>query len=202
MHLKHLNKIKEKSCFRWRALVALIVLNSCGAPQHDNSEPVRAYFDVKGFVEKQIEILETSKPLVVKTLKMGEEENQVSIKDVDWKKELELFVQADINKPAYKQSYSIKRAEDSLSVEYVLKAGEELPVRYLKIEFNESNDVPVKISATLKSENKLYQSEKKIDMVCRQSNNLVRLADYKIAGYQKLAAMRSKPFHVEGKVTY
>ncbi len=47
---------------------------------------------------------------------------------IDWQKELELFLQADLNKQSYQLSYN-KEETPQMAV-YTLKEGEKLPVKY------------------------------------------------------------------------
>ena len=177
-----------------------ISLISCDNPQN-NSNQIKRYYDLKGFIASQITQLDKVKPVVFKTMKIGRDQNQLSSKDINWKKELELFIQADINKPAYAQSYLVSRP-DSGTFEYNLKPGEDLPVRYLKIKLSVTDGVPVSVRALLRSENKLYQSEKEIDLTCEVKDNKSRIISYRIEGFQKLATMDKKPFIIEAGVKY
>lgn len=161
----------------------------------------KTFFDVKGFIEGKITELDSEKPLVSKNMVIGEEHSQLSSKDIDWKKELELFVQADINKPAYRQSYEVSRP-DSMTYQYTVKPGTYLPVHYLKIILNQPSGIPVRIEALLKAENKLYKSEKKIALSCAVQNGTSRIVSYEVSGFQKLIAMKAKPFKVTGEVHF
>ncbi|GLU54157.1 hypothetical protein [Dyadobacter frigoris] len=153
------------------------------------------YYDLKEFIESQVPILNNEKPEVIKTMSVSGKNETRTSGDVDWKKELELFIQADINKPAYSKSYSISKP-DSLTVLYTLKPGESLPVRYLKIEMDKTSGTPLMIKALLRSENKLYQSEKNIEMHGSVQDSQWHLNSYTIKGYQKLATMDKKSFDV------
>lgn len=157
------------------------------------------YYDLKGFIESQVTSLNEEKPEVTKKMSVSGKNETRTSRDMDWKKELELFVQADINKPAYSKSYSITKP-DSLTVVYTLTTGESLPVRYLKIEMDKTLGTPVLIQAQLRSENKLYQSEKNIELHGSTRGGHWYLNDYTIKGYQKLATMDKKTFDVNAQV--
>jgi hypothetical protein len=173
----------------------LFVLLSCdGNIPEDASVNEKAFYDVKGFIECQIVVLEKERPEVSKKVSMGNEHNALQTKDMDWEKELGLFIQADINKPAFKQSYSVSRPDSSTYV-YVSKEGDRLAVRNLKIVVD-STGVPAQIEALIKSENKLYVSEKHIFM--KAKNN--RIQQYRISGYQQLIMMDRKPFSVDAVI--
>lgn len=175
-----------------------VFLISCDNPKKDSAQ-IKKYFDLKGFMESQIEELDEKKPVVDKTMKMGKERNSRSSNEINWKKELELFLQADINKPAYIQSYNVSRP-DSSTYEYVLKQGQDLQVRRLKIKLDKANGIPVRIEAQLKSENKLYESEKNINLSCQVKGESCKIMTYHISGFQKLATMEKKPFAIEGVI--
>lgn len=157
------------------------------------------YYDLKGFIESQISVLNKVRPEVIKTMSVSGKNETRTSREMDWKKELELFVQADINKPAYSKSYSITKP-DSLTVLYTLSSGESLPVRFLKIEMDKISGMPVLIQAQLRSENKLYQSEKNIEMHGSVQGGQWHLNTYAIKGYQKLATMDKKAFEISAKV--
>lgn len=175
-----------------------LFLTSCDSAQERQSK-VMTYYDLKGFIESQISVLNKVRPEVIKTMSVSGKNETRTSREMDWKKELELFVQADINKPAYSKSYSITKP-DSLTVLYTLSSGESLPVRFLKIEMDKISGMPVLIQAQLRSENKLYQSEKNIEMHGSVQGGQWHLNTYAIKGYQKLATMDKKAFEISAKV--
>lgn len=177
-----------------------LFLTSCDSAQERQSK-VMTYYDLKGFVESQISVLNKEKPEVVKTMSVSGKNETRTSREMDWKKELELFIQADINKPAYSKSYSITKP-DSLTVVYKLSSGESLPVRYLKIEMDKAAGTPILIQALLRSENKLYQYEKNIEMHGSVQGGQWHLITYAIKGYQKLATMDKKSFDVSAQVQH
>lgn len=200
------NKVINSS-FRFSFLIPIVflfavifLLSSCDSAQERKSK-VMTYYDLKGFIESQISILNKEKPEVTKTMSVSGKNETRTSNDLDWKKELELFIQADINKPAYSKSYSITKP-DSMTVLYKIKTGESLPVRYLKIEVDKNSGTPVRVQALLRSENKLYQSEKNIELHGSVNKNQWHLDEYSINGYQKLATMDKKLFNVTARTHY
>ncbi|MEO6685430.1 MAG: hypothetical protein ABIN24_05670 [Dyadobacter sp.] len=175
-------------------------MTSCDSAQERQSK-VLTYYDLKGFVDSQISVLNKEKPEVVKTMSVSGKNETRTSREMDWKKELELFIQADINKPAYSKSYSTTKP-DSLTIVYTLTTEESLPVRYLKIEMDKISGMPLMIQALLRSENKLYQSEKNIEMHGSVKGGQWHLNTYSIKGYQKLAMMDKKTFDVSAQVKH
>ncbi len=176
------------------SLYFLLILSSCQTPAETSTEP-NAYYDVKGFVQSQIHLLSQQKPTIEKTMVVGQDEEKRTTKAVDWKKELELFLQSDINKPAFRQSYATERP-DSLTYTYKIQTGEDLPVRFLKVVLDKNSGKPALIEAKISSKNKLYESEKNLAMRCEEKAGVWRVASYQIRGFQELVISDRKPFDV------
>lgn len=178
----------------------ILFLTNCDSVQEKQSK-VKTYYDLKGFMETQISSLDKEKPEVTKIMQVAGKKETRSSRDIDWKKELELFIQADINKPAYSKSYQVHKP-DSLTVIYGLKTSEILPVVFLKIKLDKASGYPTTIKALLRSENKLYQSIKNIELHGTVIKNQWQLTDYTIDGFQKLVTMDKKFFNVATQVEH
>jgi hypothetical protein len=178
-----------------------IFCSSCDTSEQGDRAANNVYYDLKGFVDTQIEFLELQSPTVNKTVVSNGEKELLSTKDVNWKRELELFIQADINKPAYGKSYTIVTS-DSLQYEYTLKAGEKLPVQYLKIVLDKAGGTPAVVSAQIVSKNKLYESKKDIQLGCATHSGQLVITNYSIKGYQKLILTEPKAFEIYGQIKF
>lgn len=171
----------------------LIVLTiSCQNPQADSQ--TKTYYDLAGFIKNQIQELTKSKIQVQKRVFLDDKKEEVKLDKIDWEKELELFIQADLNKQAYQLSYD-KVENDSLVV-YQLKNGEKLPVSRLEMAFDNKRN-PKRIEAKLNTKNYLYESSKTLKMILE--NN--RIQNYKIEGWQELFIGSKKIFSIEGNIT-
>jgi hypothetical protein len=172
-------------------LLLSLFLASC--TQSENKIQSKTYYDLAGLINQQISDLSAKKPLVEKTVILADKQELIETKDIDWNKELELFLQADLNKQSYQSGYTIDTKDKIVS--YQLKAGEKLSVTQLLIEFDEK-DLPKHIEATMHTNNYLYESDKKLtaDLVNNQ------LKTYKIEGYQELFVGSRKNFGVVGKI--
>lgn len=169
--------------------VSLMVL-SCSSESQTNQ--TKKYFDLKGLIESQIKILNKLKPIVQKSILIAEKsENQV-VKTIDWAKELALFIQADLNKPAFIQSYQVDSS--STSLKYTLKKTEKLPVKFLNIT-NVGTD-GINIEALVNNDNYLYQTERHLKLSLK--NNQV--TDYQIDGFQKIVFGDKKVFKINGVI--
>ncbi|MGM9506240.1 hypothetical protein ACS5NO_00900 [Larkinella sp. GY13] len=174
-------------------LVFILALAACSNPTKE--APAGTYYDLKSYIEQQISQLKSQQPTVLKQAGFGDEKEQQTTKDIDWSRELDLFLQADINKQAYQASY-LKNRPDSLTYEYVLKPGEKLPVQVLRIELDSATRQPRLIKATLRTKNSLYESERNVWL--ESENGAVKR--YHLEGFQQLAWLDQKRFLIDGKL--
>lgn len=171
-------------------LILSLIVMSCNEEVKENQ--TKKYFDLKGLIESQIKTLNKQKPAIQKSILMSEKsENQV-IKTIDWSKELELFMQADLNKPAFIQSYRVDSS--SMGVRYTLKETEKLPVKYLNI--TNTGEDGMNIEALVNNENYLYETERHLKLSLK--NN--QITDYEISGFQKIVFGDKKNFKINGVV--
>lgn len=182
------------------AAVLLFSLVSCRREESQDDAP-KLYYDLKGFIENQIVYLSEKKPKVSKTALLGSKRETSETRGIDWKKELELFVQADINKPSYRQRYEVVQ-NGPLHYEYRLKPGNDLPVAYLKIDTDSILRQPLHVEALIRASNKIYNSEKKVILNAAKRDNLVEIKSYEVDGYQKLIFVEKKVFSIRGQIGF
>lgn len=179
-------------------LLFTLIISSCQDPAPQNQPNV--YYDVAGYVKRQIADLSARKPLVSKTVLINNKTSRQDTRDVNWTRELELFSQADINKPALRSSYHITRP-DSLTYQYTLKKSEEkLTVRSLRVQLDSVTRQPSRIDAVLKTDNPLYSSERHVSMESGSLGNQWQVRHYKLSGFQKLPYFDKNDFAVDGRV--
>ncbi len=164
-----------------------------GCTESENQNSTKVYFDLTGLVNQQVSELNKNQPLTHKNLAIEEKKEALNTNKIDWQKELELFLQADLNKQSYQLSYN-KEETPQMAV-YTLKEGENLPVKSLKIIFDEDKSAK-HIEALLQTKNYLYQSEKHLLMTFDKK----RLTNYQIEGWQELFIGKKKNFKVDGIV--
>lgn len=176
-----------------------LLFSGCTDPAKQTQPNV--YYDVSGFVKQQIADLSAQKPLVSKAVSINTKQNQQATRDINWTRELELFTQADINKPALRSSYQIAHP-DSLTYRYTLKSSEEkLTVRSLTVLLDSLTHQPRRIEAVLQTSNPLYSSERHLLL----ESGLIgkrqwRVQHYKLAGFQKLPYFDKSDFLVDGRI--
>lgn len=73
-----------------------------------------AYFDIKGFFTADAAKLNHTHAAITKTIMHNGIAQTRKIVITDWLREFDLFLNSDINKPAWNQSYSIQKDKDML----------------------------------------------------------------------------------------
>ena len=84
-------------------ILGCLILFSCGQSQN-KGQASPSYFDLKGYFEQEINRLSTTETSVSKTVSRNDHPETRQIQPA-WETELSLFAEADINKPAWKNSY-------------------------------------------------------------------------------------------------
>src|SRR5690606_4124234 len=92
------------------ALMALIIglPLSCSqekAQPMDNPIQIDNYFPLKSFIEQQVELLDGAKVSKSIAIKGKEDHVEVLMDAEAWRKELDIFIQSDINKASLASSY-------------------------------------------------------------------------------------------------
>ncbi len=101
--------------YRKLSILFLIFISSCSNPEEMKTKT--AFFDIKGFFETEVKRLTNKKSTVNKSVRQNEQSEIKKNLSVDWNNELALFIASDINKPAWKDSYTI--SGDSVHFSYV-----------------------------------------------------------------------------------
>lgn len=95
------------------------------------------FFDIKGYFEKEIQRLNRIKPTVQKKVTLNGKSEEKQLSGLDFKNELNLFIQSDINRPDWIDKYrtdSIFQENQLQSIRYTA-LDEKLRTRQLTIDF-------------------------------------------------------------------
>jgi hypothetical protein len=171
-------------------LAPLLLLAACG-PDNDvtrASQDARKplYFDLKGFLDQQTALLTQRRPAVEKQVSLRDGRVETTrVGQVDWGKELQIFYQADINKPALRGTYEVlggSAAADTVDMvrQYRRKPGAENSVDQLQV--RETGTRAGTIEAILTQDNPLFFSRKVLTLHYQNG----QLSAYKVQGVQKL----------------
>ena len=189
-------------------MAVLLLLAACGPedatvrPNPANRKP--DYFDVKGLLDGQVARLNQQQPVVEKQVQLRDGTTETTrVAKTDWSKELQIFYQADINKPALRGAYAKStsasyNAPDGVST-YKLTPGTEAPVTSLVVGTASATDAggPMQeIAAVIRQDNPLFYSQKRL----RLSTVNGTLAGYSVQGVQKLVFFDTVRYSVRVKV--
>ncbi len=90
--------------------LVFLALSIAACQQKEISKKQLEYVDLQGFFSAEAKRLNKLKPTVLKTVGINNKsEHKLLNKSIDWEKELSVFKEADINKPAFKGMYKISR---------------------------------------------------------------------------------------------
>jgi hypothetical protein len=158
------------------------------------------YFNVKAFLDTQTAELNRRNPAVEKRVMLrGGQIETTRVLEVDWSKELQIFYQADINKPALRGAYRIDSvANDSvLRRTYTRKPDIDNSVeRITVVSAITAPAVAQEITATLTQDNPLFFSQKRVVLHTASG----RLTDYEVKGVQKLVLFDTLRYSAAARV--
>ena len=184
----------------------LLALAACSGPQEpaaapSNPRPLRrpGYFEVLGFLEEQAGLLNRQRPAVQKQVSLfnGQQET-TRLTPQDWAKELQIFQQADINKPALRGQYAVDStvtAGGLVRRTYRRQPTTDHPVQTLTVLLQ--GQAVQELTATLQQDNPLVYSAKQLTLRCQPAG---RLHSYSVRGVQKLVLFDSVRYAVGTQV--
>jgi hypothetical protein len=178
--------------------VVLVLLSGCSAPKSPTAKGT--YYDLRTFVGHQIAHLNQVRPKVRKTVEINNRIEHIQTNAIEWDKELEVFAQADLNKPSYGGSYDVSDKTPNTYI-YQLKNGENYSVKFLKVVLDNTAKQPKLIEAVLSTNNYLYSAERQIGLTCSVGKDgKAKLKNYRIRGYQQLRWGDKQSYSVSGEL--
>jgi hypothetical protein len=157
---------------------------SCSNTQKASDEKV--YFDIRSFFESEARRLQLNSPHVEKTVTQNNQSEAQKVTIHDWKAELDLFIESDINKPSWKKSYSIHKNNNS--IEYISNDGK-LKTQRISIKKSHSGKV-ISILIKNQTKNSLYTTIEELSYFPDSA--------YIISKKQNVRLLGSNSFRVSG----
>lgn len=136
------------------AYIALIFFSGCFLNNKEEKKNVIYFFDLKTYFSKTAEKLNQSNLLISKSVSKNELTETKQLKINDWNQELALFMDADINKPAWKDDYSKDSTEQK-----IIYTAKNQDLKTQKIEIDMALGLPKKIRINTQVSNFLYQTK-------------------------------------------
>jgi len=160
----------------------------------DNPIQIAKYFPLKAFVEKQVELLDGSKVRKSIAIKGEEDHVEVSMDAEAWRKELDIFIQSDINKASLASSYDTEE-KPGLTV-HRLKSGENSSIKEIRIAY-EGDQVSM-VDFISHQEEIFYASRSVGHLSIDTSSGTIR--SYEVSGSQKVWFLPVNEMTVRGEI--
>jgi hypothetical protein len=187
---------------RWVLFVFVMIAWSCEPAIEREQKSIDTYYDIDGLVDEQLLLLDSISPSLLKTANINGIKQKIDLSPTDsiWRRELEIFRSADINKPRLSDSYAQKEAisKSDSSIIYISKFPKSTLADTIRITF--VNKLPSKIYASLRSQNTLFKSSKKLKLEFSNVNGRQMLTDYSVAGWQKMISKDATYFEIDGSM--
>ena len=183
------------------AFLLITLLAACDDPSVRGGQTNHLFVDTQSLVNRQIALLDSLKPTVVKEVETNGTKQRQSVRTTDWRRELAAFSDLDISKPGLQASYAVTDSAGVVRL-YRLKPGEKADLQWLKIGFGTDTTQILSLEGLLKRSNYLYTFEKHLQMQLQpgQGNN-TQLSEYRITTKQKLISGSEENLRVSGEVT-
>ena len=162
------------------ATLVLLAVSSCGTSTERTSTTLQSppYFSLADYFGKEATRLQQQRPRISKTVMKNDAEEQQHIYVADWNKEFALFIEADINKPAWQNSYLVDSV--GLSVTYT-SVDSALRTAEILVERSETGAV-THIHVTSRVSNMLYQSNEQLDYYVDSLYRITKTQDVRFIG--------------------
>lgn len=161
------------------------------------------YFDINSVIDRQITTLDSLNPLLTKTLFFGNSSEKSTLKGVDWKEELEIFKEADINSPVLRETFKEVTTPKSggYSIQFTPIEKNNKGVTRLVVNFNKDNKLE-SIYCRIISDNWLYSYERIFKLQFFNKDTEVILKSYTIKNSQEILFKKKEESDLEGRIIF
>lgn len=170
-------------------------LIACQTETSDKEDFDPPYFQLERFIEEQAIKLEGRSLQKEIQIKETVEKFEITPNQEEWLRELDFFIQADINRPAMAQAYTID--EGNSETAYNLKKGEKSKLKSLRIFYNDKQEVK-RIEFVIGSENTFYETETTGWLRMDEATGIID--SFEIDGKQEVVFLDPILMHVKAKV--
>jgi hypothetical protein len=172
-------------------LLLAVMLGSCSQdPVEVYYDDQRNYYDLPVCMRKQVDLLNKMGKHVRKKLTKDGKSQTVERGDVNWDEELELFMESDINRPAWRGAFIADTVE--LERMYVISyrtENEEIPVKNVVVTLDRDSKQCLHLTIDRQTDNFLYTSVQKLFFTPGEG--------YTIKGLLKVSFLFESEFVVE-----
>ncbi len=136
---------------------------SCSDPAEVYYENDRYYFDLPTFLNERIANLQKNNQWVRKHVTKDGHEHIIERGDIEWNEELDLFLDSDINRPAWRGEFKVDTIK--LEREYVVTyktENKQIPVKNVVVTIDKDTRQCLKLTVDRRTKNFLYQSDQSL----------------------------------------
>jgi hypothetical protein len=177
-------------------LFLFVVIALWGCDEGRKSEPIRTgiYFDLVELLDQQAQLLAEAKASFTKELTVNGKRETISI-ELDsakqWKAQLALFYQADINKLGLETAYVTEEFPLGENQKKIIDEAKGSKATVRLIEYNYQNDQLTNIRILSREDNTVYEFDKELNLNFSMVDNVNRISSFSIVGNQDMI-MKSK----------
>lgn len=179
----------------WVVVIVGLML-SCsqdnGQPM-DNPTQIDRYFPLKSFVENQINLLDGTTVRKSMSIKGQVEEMEVPMDAESWRRELDIFIQADINKASLATAYETEE-RDGLTI-HRLKPGEKSAIQEIQVSYEGEQVRQINFKAC--QDDFFYKTASEGELIVDTSG---RIRAYQVAGSQNVWFLSPNEMLVKGEI--
>lgn len=168
----------------------------------------KKYFDIDSLIDKQLEHLIQRNASLSKKASIDSVTDETTFRpdSASWANEMEVFRHLDvINKPIYDGVYTItdgiKDPNSNLLVKSFV-ANREIPVRSLKLYYQDQSGKLRKVEADLSEENALYFTSRSFSIELEDWNEQMVISKCRVEGVQKMILRDSVHFAISSEIIY
>ncbi|QDH81508.1 hypothetical protein FKX85_06365 [Echinicola soli] len=162
-----------------------------------NPTQIDKYFPLKSFVINQLDELKDHKVHKITMINGEEASTEVVLNKEQWRKELDAFIQADINKAANSTAY--EEQKKGKEKRYLLKPEAKGNIKEIRVTYQSSaNDKVKQVTFVAESENFFYESSTTGTLKIDESSGLI--STYSVEGTQKVWFLSPNEIAVKGNV--
>lgn len=141
---------------------AVLLLPAWSCSNTENTSTIQRtapYFSLADYFGEEAERLQQNNPKIAKTVSKNGEQEEKRTQVTDWKDEFALFIDADINKPAWQNSYQVDSTGSSVTY---TSTDPTLRTQEIHVERSKTGKVS-HIRIINQASNMLYQTDEKLD---------------------------------------
>ncbi|MHC2993375.1 hypothetical protein OB13_18010 [Pontibacter sp. HJ8] len=174
---------------------------ACERPEPSASARRTVPYNLTGYLEQQTQRLQQEKPVVLKSVTTQNKPTEtLETSDVDWAKELSIFQEVDLSRPALRDFYQEQHQllpDGSKATVFIKSEEAAAPVQRLQLLVSPSQQLE-HLEATVLEENILFYSKRKITLAAERGTG--NLASYRIEGVQKLIFGDSLHYRIDANL--